>query len=286
VKSLTMLRAKKLVQSLLYPLGSIATILRGPLRGSRYRVNDQSGWAPILGRWEPEAQLLYCRLVARGEVAWDLGADTGIHSLLFSKLVGDGGAVIAFEPLGVNVDEIRQTCNLNGVANIRIVEKAISDSSGPAEFLVGRHDKQGSLVGIGSENGSRVQVDCETLDDALNDNPFPDFIKIDIEGAESRALHGFSRISTSFPTFAIDLHTPAEDVAVGLWLRTHGYQVFRLIDQVARTQGISGAMVQLIEELDRGWPARTGIWGTIIAVHPSRPDKLVTIQSMARGSDN
>ena len=114
----------------------------------------------------------------------------------------------------------------------------------------------------------------------MNGSSLPDFIKVDIEGAESRALRGFSRVTTTFPTFAIDLHTPAEDLAVGHWLKEHGYRAFRLVDQVARAQGIGG-MVQPIQELDRGWPVRTGIWGTIIAVHPSRPEKLASIQSLA-----
>ncbi|MDQ3025078.1 MAG: FkbM family methyltransferase [Pseudomonadota bacterium] len=224
--------------------------------------------------------MLYCKVVTSGEVVWDLGANTGIHSMLFSRLVGDKGTVVAFEPLEINVEEIRQTCDLNGATNIRIVSKAISEFSGPVEFHMGHHDKQGSLIGIGSESGVRIQVECATLDEWMNGSPLPDFVKIDIEGAESRALRGFSRVSTSFPTFAIDLHTPAEDVAVGHWLKEHGYRAFRLVDLVARTQGISGSMVQPIQELDRGWPVRTGIWGTIIAVHPSRPEKLATLQSL------
>src|SRR6266516_3967353 len=94
---------KRLIREFFYPLGSQATIQRGPLRGCRYMVSEQAGWSPILGRWEPEAQQVYSQLVSRNEVVWDLGANTGIHTLLFSQLVGEGGTVVAFEPLPVNV---------------------------------------------------------------------------------------------------------------------------------------------------------------------------------------
>src|SRR5690349_4931287 len=110
--------AKRLISELLYPLGSEATIRLGPLKGCRYVVTEQSGWSPVLGRWEPEAQRLYRMLVEPGEAVWDLGANTGIHTLLFARLAGNTGEVVAFEPLQVNVEQIRQTCRLNGVGNV------------------------------------------------------------------------------------------------------------------------------------------------------------------------
>jgi FkbM family methyltransferase len=266
--------AKRIASEMLYPLGSEATIRLGPLKGCRYVVTEQSGWSPILGRWEPEAQRLYCEMIAPGETVWDLGANTGIHSLLFARLVGPRGRVVAFEPLQVNVHQIERTCKLNNVSNVGIVVKAVSDSSQPAQFHTGRHDKQGSLVGIGSEDGGVVEVQCTTLDQVAADGGMADFVKIDIEGAESKALNGFTSVSQSYPTFAIDLHTPEEDIAVGAWLQRNAYRCFRLSDSTARANGSTDGIVNEIPHLDRGWPEPDGIWGTVIAVHPSRNEKL------------
>ena len=47
------------IKSIVFPKGSIATIRLGQLRGYRYVVTDNSTWAPIAGRWEPGAQLLF-----------------------------------------------------------------------------------------------------------------------------------------------------------------------------------------------------------------------------------
>jgi FkbM family methyltransferase len=275
---------KRLLREMLYPLGSEATIRFGQLKGCRYVVTEQSGWSPVMGRWEPEAQKIYAHLVMPKEVVWDLGANTGIHTLLFSRLVGPRGTVVAFEPLQVNVQQILRTCALNAVANVTVVAKAVSDSTIPALFHTGRHDKQGSLVGIGSEDGGVIEVPCTTLDAALEETPRVDFVKIDIEGAESRALQGFSRVGAANPTFAIDLHTPEEDVAVGRWLKRNGYRAFRLRDDTARAKGVGGAIVSPIRDLEQGWPHGDGVWGTVIAVHPSRSEKLARLESLATGN--
>jgi FkbM family methyltransferase len=267
--NLIMQTAKRLVQNLIYPVGSTATIRCGPLRGCRYVVTKQSGWSPILGRWEPEAQRLYCKLISSGETVWDLGANTGIHSLLFSQLTGHAGRVVAFEPLPINAEQLRETCELNRATNVSIVAKAVSDSLGVALFHTGRHDKQGSLVPIGNQDGNVVKVDCVTADVMLREQPPPDFVKIDIEGAESRALSGFSRVSEFNPTFAIDVHTPDEDIATTNWLSARGYRIFRLIDNAARKAGRAHGLLSPSVVREDGQPT-TGSLGTVIAIHPSR----------------
>ena len=277
-----MLTAKRLVQNLIYPVGSTATIRRGPLRGCRYVVTEQSGWSPILGRWEPEAQRLYCRLISGGETVWDLGANTGIHSLLFSRLVGTLGRVVAFEPLAVNAEQLRKTCELNGVTNVTVVAKAVSDSPGVAVFHTGRHDKQGSLVPLGNQDGNVVQVDCVTFDSMLREQQPPDFIKIDIEGAESRALSGFSRAAEFNPTFAIDVHTPAEDVATAGWLAARGYETFRLVDGQARKQEVTPGLPASSPRLLRGRRTAGGALGTVIAIHPARGATLARALELSR----
>src|SRR5262249_50318648 len=162
----------------------------------------------------------YQRFVSPGSVVFDLGANTGIHTLLFSKLAGRQGRVVAFEPLPENATILRSLLALNDVTNVEIRTEALSDASGRATFKLGMDPKQGSLVGIGRETGTEITVDLESLDNLIERGlPTPDFVKIDIEGAESAALAGFRRnIARTYPSFAIELHTPEEDVRVGIFL--------------------------------------------------------------------
>ncbi len=266
----------------IYKLNSTVTIRFGPLKGYRYTITDNSGWAPIYGGWEPEAQKLYSTLISVGETVYDLGANTGIHSLLFSKLVGSNGKVFAFEPLQENLLEIESLKQLNLVTNIYLIDQAIGDKSGNFSFKVGRHNKQGSLIGIGCEAGSTVTVVVTTLDCLIDGGlALPDLIKVDIEGSEGDALDGFSKsIVKSYPSFAIDLHTPQQDVRVGEFLKGYGYQVYRLKNSTATK--ITGQQKTLarISRLDLGWPDPGGMWGTVIAVHPSRQHVVARVEKL------
>src|SRR5262249_44673237 len=90
------------LKNILFPKGTIATIRWGRLSGCKYLVSENSGWSPIWGRWEPGAQATYARIIAKGQVVYDLGANVGLHSMLFSMLVGPEGHVYAFEPVQEN----------------------------------------------------------------------------------------------------------------------------------------------------------------------------------------
>jgi hypothetical protein len=115
-------------------------------------------------------------------------------------------------------------------------------------------------------------VKTNTLDNFCDSHRvLPDFVKIDIEGAEGIALAGFNqKVSDSYPFFAIDLHTPDCDWQVGKFLSDKGYEVYRVNDSSAQAVRPWNTLLEKIENLNEPWPNRKGIWGVIWAVHPSR----------------
>jgi hypothetical protein len=119
---------KAVLKRTLFRPGRTVRILYGPLRGSRYVISEAAGWASIYGGWEPTATQTYQRLVLPGSVV--LGANTGMHTLLFSKLVGHHGHVVAFEPLPENAAILRSLLALNEVTNVEIRTEALADASG------------------------------------------------------------------------------------------------------------------------------------------------------------
>ena len=263
---------KKILMSLFFSKGKVMRIRKGPLKGFQYVVKPDTGFSSILGRWEKKSQLVYQNSIFQNFVVFDLGANYGIHSMLYSKLVGDKGKVYAFEPLPGNVADIKEHIRLNGIKNIEIVEQAVSDKAGTAEFKVAGHRGQGSLIGIGKQTGDLVKVATNSLDNFCRTKQvFPDFVKIDIEGAEGLALEGFNNsVSNSYPFFAIDLHTPQCDRQVGSFLSRHGYEVYRVNDSSARAMRDWPSLLEKVEQLNEPWPNQKGIWGVIWAVHPSR----------------
>lgn len=266
-----MLTFKQKICNLFWPIGRTAKILIGPLKGFKFLISENSGWSPIIGRWEPESQFLFTKIIKKNSVIYDLGANNGIHSLLFSKLTGKDGKVFSFEPLPENCKEIENNARLNNLENISVIQTAVSNKTGATTFSLGLHNKQGSLVGIGRSSGNFIDVSLITLDDFIDQgNSAPDFIKIDIEGAEGLALSGFEKnIQKILPIFFIELHTPEQDRQVGSFFLKHNYNVYRLVENTnSKLNDLTG--LEYIKDLDQPFPSPTGIWGTLLAIHKSK----------------
>jgi FkbM family methyltransferase len=269
---------KRILQHTVLRPGTTARIIRGPLRGYRYVISSETGWAPLYGGWEPGAAAVYKRLVQRGDIVFDIGANTGIHSLLFSKLVGPKGHVVAFEPLPENVAILKHVLGLNRVVNVRVERLAIAATTGEMRFKRGKDAKQGSLIGTGLETGEELEVYVQTLDNLIDTGaPAPNFVKVDVEGAESAVLAGFTKnIGRTNPTFAVDLHTPAQDVRVGAFFNQHGYNLFRVRDATSAGKADQRELLVPIPRWDVGWPNPDGVWGTVVAIHSDRVARLST----------
>lgn len=261
---------RQAVQRTIWPYGTTAKIFKGHLKGYKFVVSENSGWSPILGRWEPESHRLFASMIKPGQTVFDLGANNGIHSLLFSKLVGSTGKVFAFEPLPENIAEIENNKLLNNISNIKVIPAAVGERDGDTTFYLGEVNKQGSIVGIGKQTGKEVKVKLLTLKTFIESEKVkPDFIKIDIEGAESGALAGFGNLMAQIkPVFFIELHTPEQDEKVGKLLRQHQYEAYRLTEKQVEND-LAIPYVEKIKNLELIYPHPDGIWGTILALPKS-----------------
>jgi len=141
---------------------------------------------------------------------WDVGAHVGFYSLLASILVGPAGRVVAFEPWPENIVYLKKHLYLNRLENVTVVEKAVSDCTGEAWFQEGSCRSTGHLSPQGT-----LKVKTIRLDDFVQENPAlaPDYLKIDVEGAELAVLAGAEKLLADFrPT---------------IFLATHGREIHR-----------------------------------------------------------
>ena len=248
--------AKTLVANTWLRDGVVRTILVGPSRGLRYRIMTPFR-APVVGGWEPAAQRLMVRHVSPGSVAYDIGANIGIHTLLLSRLVGHNGQVYAFEPVPDLYARLCENVNLNpALPAARPVQLALGDHSGTAAFFTGHHAGAGHLADSGPETGDRILVSTSVLDEFVyrDHHAPPGFVKIDVEGAEGSVLAGAEQVlSNARPILMVDLHSPVQDLAVGKSLTQAGYVAYRTGD---------GSRVR---HLERSWPDPEGLSGQVIA---------------------
>jgi FkbM family methyltransferase len=123
-----------------------------------------------------------------GEVVYDIGANVGLHTLLFSRLVGERGQVFAFEPSPDTAAILAEHVRINDKKNVTIIQRAIAGQAGEMRFSTGEDSRERHL-----DTGGYATVLSATLDQMVLDLPPPDCIKMDIEGAEVEALQGAAK---------------------------------------------------------------------------------------------
>jgi FkbM family methyltransferase len=143
---------------------------------------------------EPEFMDIIESEVHEGDVAFDLGANIGYVTIHLAEYVGEKGKVYAIEPSPRNFEILTKTILVNKLEKIVKVEPyAISSRSGQRELNISDESNLNSFVKT-KYTKNTIKVDTVSIDDYFTDKRFPNFIKMDIEGAEVDALAGISKI--------------------------------------------------------------------------------------------
>jgi len=198
-------------------------ILQGKLKGKKWIVDSgvHSCW---LGCYESEKQKVFIRTIKKGSVVYDVGAHVGFYSLLSSELVGLHGRVVAFEPNPRNINYLKRHLHLNRIDNVRVVEAAVADKSGSAYFQGSADNNYGGNI---SSEGS-IKVRLVSLFELVTNRTIqaPDYMKIDVEGAEFLVLKGAEQLLVDFrpviflSTHGADVHRQCCD-----YLKSMGYNL-------------------------------------------------------------
>lgn len=176
------------------------------------------------------------------DVVYDIGAAVGTYSCLLGKT---GAKVVAFEPVPMNAERLRENVSLNDV-DVDVYEYALSDDNGAAELTLRRSvvgDAGHTLVTDSLMEGRRIQVELGRGDELVEeeDLPPPTALKIDVEGAEMDVLKGLeSSIETSCRIIYVEVH-PGK-------LESQGYET----DDVKQFLTSRGFEVDILHE--RGTP--------------------------------
>ncbi len=177
----------------------------------------------------PDAQLKYMKLskdafdvdliriaerfVEPSACVWDIGANVGVFTFAAASLV-DSGTVVAIEADIWLAGILRRTAQLQSHVNrdIRIVPVAIADEDTVQKFRIAGRGRASNALSVASGSSQMGGVREEQyvpsirLDSLLKTMPKPDFIKIDVEGAEYLVLSGAEIvIGTVQPIFYIEV---------------------------------------------------------------------------------
>lgn len=226
-----------LVQTLarkLYPHGALRTVLRGPLRGTRFVVVPGMAATYSLGVDSMNWRFLANRLHA-GDVVYDIGGNCGQMALFFSRQIGDTGKVCTFEPVPQNAAILRRNLALNACVNVEVIEAAVAADARPRTFCFdAAHHTMGTLEGAMVKLDTwetALQVDCVTLDGFLGQGGRPpQVLKIDVEGSGLGVIEGaVNLIEQHRPAIYFELHAADENApelqAVQMLRERWGYRV-------------------------------------------------------------
>ena len=143
------------------------------------------------GSWEATETAVIRGLLRVGDTFIDIGANIGYYTVVASKVVGDTGRVIAFEPDPVSFALLKRNVEENDCRNVTLLQKALSNSPGTLKLFLNESNKGAHRIFDRSGELNFVEVEAMRLDDYLEDHPGRvDLIKIDTEGAEGLILQG------------------------------------------------------------------------------------------------
>ena len=258
--------ASRMARSIYQP-GHNYPVLFGELRGMRLRFEPFLNIREQVGLWERKNLSIIKRLakakllqVGPDAVMYDVGANFGLYTLFFSRLIA-GGRVYAFEPASEPRDLLVVNLRANNVSNVYIEPMACSDATGITTLFISG-DQHTSSLRLERRSGDgllRIEVPSTTLDDhwlrVRRDNDRLSFVKIDIEGAGDSALQhciGIARSQRCF--FLIESHSPAEDKAISELATGSEYTLYRTSNS------------EWVQNTSATHPELTGVWGTLLLV--------------------
>jgi len=143
--------------------------------------------------YEPSESMVMNVLASGARCILDVGANIGYHALRLARR--EPQAIIhAFEPLPTSFDYLQRNVALNQLGNqVRVYSHGLSDTNGSVNFFIApENGVNASLKNVSHREDSQQIVGLTmTMDDwARNHNARPDYIKIDVEGAELLVLSG------------------------------------------------------------------------------------------------
>lgn len=196
------------------------------MKGLRWKVGS-SNHGCWLGTYELEEQVFFTRVVRPGMVVWDVGANAGVYTMLFSRLVAESGAVMAFEPLPSNCDNLISHIRVNDLSNVTVFSVAVSDRKGMNGFSIASSNSMGAITG----KSSSLMVSTIPLDSLVVEEKYavPDLIKVDVEGAEGLVLDGSREIlSIARTKWVVSLHSKEHADLCEERFRVHRYRLLTL----------------------------------------------------------
>lgn len=176
-------------------------------------------------------------IISEGDYCLDIGANRGGFTYYISRLVGDAGKVICFEPIFKTRERLKSTVKKFNLNNVIICPTALSDASGEYDMRIPKiagvnrfalahlYKSNNELNGGKICNGTFETVKVDTLDNMIekfSPNNLS-FIKCDVEGNEFEVFKGGEK--------TIIKYNPI--ILVEIWIEKHIIKNGEVFDELS-----------------------------------------------------
>ena len=210
------------------------TIRSGTLKGYKWTFNSNTNNEYVLGSYEVEIQTYINKHLKTGAVVYDIGAHHGFYSLICGKLVGENGFIYSFEPHPKNFIILKKNISVNHFQNVFPFEYAISKNSAIVEFSDTANSQANTYIHsspLNQDSNNKLHIQSISINTLYVEKSIrlPDFIKIDVEGAEYDVLLGAENvIRLATPVIFLsthDNHLPGVKEKCLALLKQIGYEI-------------------------------------------------------------
>lgn len=186
------------------------------------------------GIFEPASTDVVRHLVKPGDIVLDVGANIGYYSVIFSKIVGEQGKVLCFEPTEHYGTVLKRNIEANNARNVEIFKLGLSDKKQELEIQIGPSSATLHSPGkVPLKFTERIKL--MSLDDWVEDYHLNkiDFVKVDIDGHEPLFLQGAWKTLDKYdPIILLEVSHPHYlDAGFTAWdfydlLKNRGYKIY------------------------------------------------------------
>ena len=161
----------------------------------RFKITSSVELKRVQNKGQPFILEEFLGRLIEGGVYYDVGANIGIFALPAAKIVGEDGLVVAFEPEAANYHRLLENADRNGLNNVLAFNIGLG-AANASSLLYRPTDRLGegghSLYKPRRHRGGTSRILLARLDGLISfwSLPPPNYMKIDVEGAEVEVLRG------------------------------------------------------------------------------------------------
>ncbi len=173
---------------------AIETEIRSIARrvGVKPVIQRVRGWLRRGDSYEDAFREALREAIGEGDTVWDVGANLGVYTRLFSDWVGAHGTIVAIEPTPICFEALRRGVRTRENLSFFQIALGASVATMPMSLAEDRKGATHSLVTAETDHRDVIEVDV-IPGDVLREREalaVPRVVKVDVEGFELEVLQG------------------------------------------------------------------------------------------------